>query len=147
MSTPRRARWTPTVRTDRGSLSIEFAIVMGALMVGFFSLIIVAGRVARQESDVRSAANAAARAASLRDELSAASVDAIAVATTNLADSGVACENQSIAIVSPASEFRPNGFVTVRVECTARSISGLGLPDNVYWYEATEVIEQYRGEP
>lgn len=132
---------------ERGSVSIEFAILMGALMVGFFSLMIVAGRVVRQENDVRSAANAAARAASLRDDINEARVDAAQVAAENLADSGVSCERQSVSIVSPDSDFRPAGFVTVRVECTARSISGLGLSDNLFWHEATEIIEQYRGDP
>lgn len=132
--------------SQRGSVSIEFAILMGAVMIGFFSLMIVAGRVVRQENDVRSAANAAARAASLRADISDAELDATIVATENLADSGVSCESQSVSIVSPGSEFRPDGFVTVRVECTARSISGIGLSDNLFWYEATEIIEQYRGD-
>ncbi|MGH1489005.1 MAG: TadE/TadG family type IV pilus assembly protein [Acidimicrobiales bacterium] len=132
---------------DRGSVSIEFAIIMSAIIVGFFSLMIVAGRVVRQESDVRSAANAAARAASLRDDFGQARLDAIDVATENLADSGVSCESQLVSIVSPPGEFRPAGFVTVRVECTARSISGMGMSDNLYWYEATEIIEEYRGAP
>jgi Flp pilus assembly protein TadG len=132
---------------ERGSLSIEFAILMGAVMVGFFSLMIVAGRVVRQEADVRSAANAAARAASLRDDYSNAETDAIAVAAQNLADSGVSCASQSVSIVSPAVDFQPGGFVTVRVECSAQTIAGLGRSDNVYWYEATEVIEQNRADP
>ncbi len=128
-------------------MSVEFAIVMSAIMVGFFTLMIMAGRIMQQESDVRSAAHAAARAASLRNDFGDAAVDARAVATQNLADSGVVCEGQSVTVVSASSDFVPNGVVTVRVECTARAIGSLGMSANLFWYEATEVIDDYRGAP
>jgi Flp pilus assembly protein TadG len=134
-------------RRERGSVSLEFAIIMGALIVGFFSLLIVAGRIMQQENDVRSAANAAARAASLRDTYQDALTDARAVGAANLTDSGVSCEDQRITIVTPAADFGPGGVVTVRVECTARSIASIGFPANLYWYQATEVIDGFRGRP
>lgn len=132
---------------DRGSVSIEFAIVMSALIVGFFTLMIMAGRIMQQESDVRSAAHAAARAASLRDDYTTAKADAVTVANRNLAESGVVCERQSTTIISPEEEFEPAGVVTVRVECTARAVGSFGLPANFYYYDATEVIDDYRGGP
>ncbi len=132
---------------EDGSVSIEFAIVMSAVIVGFFSLMIMAGRIMQQESDVRSAAHAAARAASLRDDFAVAEADARAVASRNLAESGVTCSGQSITIVSAPGDFEPSGVVTVRVECTARAVGAFGLPANLYWYEATEVIDDYRGAP
>lgn len=135
------------IGSDRGSASIDFAIVMSALIVGFFTLMIMAGRIMQQESDVRSAAHAAARAASLRDDYASATADAITVANRNLAESGVVCESQSTRIVSPEERFEPAGIVTVRVECTARAVGGLGLPANFYYYDATEVIDDYRGGP
>ena len=138
---------TGYLHRDRGSVSIEFAIVMSAVIVGFFTLMIMAGRIMQQESDVRSAAHAGARAASLRNDFGTAEADARAVATENLIDSGVVCEGQNISIVSAPGDFIPNGVVTVRVECTARSVGVLGLPANLYWYEATEVIDEYRGAP
>lgn len=120
---------------------------MSALIVGFFTLMIMAGRIMQQESDVRSAAHAAARAASLRDNIDDARADAMAVAAQNLVDSGVVCEGQNTRIVSAPGDFIPSGVVTVRVECTARAVGSLGLPANFYWYEATEVIDDYRGTP
>ncbi len=134
-------------RDERGSVSIEFAIIMSALIVGFFSLMIVAGRIMQQENDVRSAAHAGARAASLRNTYDDAAADVTAIVATNLTDSGVTCEAQNIAIVSGRDVFVPGGWVTVRVECTARTIGTLGLPANRYWHEATETIDVYRGEP
>lgn len=140
-----RNRWTAPIE-EQGSVSIEFAIVMSALIVGFFTLMIMAGRIMQQESDVRSAAHAAARAASLRDDYAAAQDDAVEVANRNLAESGVVCERQSTRIISPEAEFVPAGVVTVRVECTARAVGSLGLPDNYFYYDATEVIDDYRAE-
>jgi Flp pilus assembly protein TadG len=137
-------------RGDRGSVSIEFAIVMSALLVGFVSLTIYAGRVLRQEGDVRSAAHAAARAASLRNDFGSAVADAQAVGDENLAASGVSCDPQAISIVSDPGQFIPDDtltirVVTVRVECTSAGIAWLG--DNVYAYEATEVIDVFRSAP
>ena len=69
------------------------------------------------------------------------------MAATNLGDSGVSCERPEVAVVSDRSAFGPGGWVTVRVECTARSLGGLGLGDHRYAYEATETIDAFRGEP
>ena len=135
-------------RSDRGSVSIEFAIVMTAVILGFFTLIIGAGRVVRQENDVRSATHAAARAASLKNDYATAKADIGSIVAQNLADSGVTCEAHSASIVSgPANFVSPDGFVTVEVSCTARSVGGYGIPANVYSYQATEVIDDYRGQP
>lgn len=132
---------------EEGSISIEFAIVMSALIVGFFSLMIVAGRIVTQENEVRSAAGAAARAASLVDTVADARLAARDVATQNLADSGVNCQSQQIDIVSDPVLFEPGGIVTVRVRCTAGTIALLGLAPNDYSYDSTEVIDAYRGRP
>lgn len=132
---------------ERGSASIEATIVFGAVMVGFFSLMIVGGRIINQENKVRSAAHAAARAASLQATYGEGVSEATAVAGVNLADAGVVCLDQAIDVTSGAADFVPGGFVTVRVECTARVLGVLDLDDNEYAYEATEVIDEYRGEP
>lgn len=132
---------------DNGSMSIEFAIIMTALIVGFFTLMIGAGRVMQQENDVRSATHAAARAASLRNTHGEASADITNIVNQNLAESGVSCESQTSAIISGAGDFIPSGFVTVEVSCVARPIGGYGLPANTYSYQATEVIDAYRSQP
>ena len=130
-----------------GSVSVEFAITMSALIIGFFTLVIGAGRVMQQENDVRSAAHAGARAASLRDTIGDARDDVAAIVAQNLRESGVSCEASRADIVSSPADFTPGGAVTVRVECTARPVGVLGLPANLYFYEATEAIDLYRGEP
>ena len=132
---------------ERGSVAIEFAIVMSALVIGYFSLSIVAGRILREENDARSAAQAAARAASLHNDYDDAVADIESTVAVNLADSGVSCEDPHVSVVSDRVDFGPGGWVTVRVECTARSLGGMGLPDNRYAYEATETIDLFRGEP
>jgi len=137
-----RCRWS-----EEGTVSIEFAIIMTAVIIGFFTLMIGAGRVMKQENDVRSATHAAARAASLLDDHGAASANIGSIVDQNLADSGVTCEAHSSAIISGAGDFVPNGFVTVEVSCTARAVGGYGLPANVYSYQATEVIDNYRSQP
>lgn len=132
---------------DGGSASIEFAIIMSALIFGFFGLMIVAGRIMQQENEVRSAAEAAARAASLEPTLADATAAAQTVGLENLADAGVNCQSPTVAIVSAGADFAPGGLVTVRIECTASSLGTLSLPDNVYFHEATEAIDVFRSDP
>lgn len=147
ISTPVHRSSCGRSRSDRASISVEFAITMSALIVGFFTLMIGAGRIMQQENDVRSAAQAAARAASLRDGFQAASDDVEAIVATNLAESGVTCEAQRAEIVSSAADFVPGGVVTVRVECVARPVGAVGLPANTYSYEASEVLDIFRSQP
>ncbi len=134
-------------QSEDGSISIEFAIVMSITIVTFFTLMISAGRVVSQENDVRSAAHSAARQASLHNTYGDASSAIGDIVDRNLSDSGVNCEAQSAAITSAASDFVPNGFVTVEVTCTARSVGGRGIPANTYSYSATEVIDNFRSTP
>lgn len=136
-----------TPRSDAGSISIEFAIVMSIVIVTFFTLMISAGRVVSQENDVRSAAHAAARQASLHNSHGEASAAIGPIVERNLSDSGVNCESQSAAVTSGASDFVPNGFVTVEVTCTARPVGSRGIPANTYSYSATEVIDNFRSAP
>ena len=119
--------------------------MFGAILVGFFSLMVAGGRIVNQENKVRSAAHAAARAASLRGTFSDAVAEAEAVASDNLDEAGLVCTEQAITVTSGAGDFVPGGFVTVEVSCTAQVAGVLDLSDNVYTYPATEVIDEYRG--
>jgi len=132
---------------ERGTASVEFAIIMSALILGFFSLLIVAGRIMNQENEVRAAAEAAARAASLEPTIGDAAVAAESVALENLADAGVNCQGPTVMITSSAAEFEPGGSVAVEVQCTAASLGSSGLSDNFFSYEAREVIDVFRGDP
>ena len=48
--------------SERGTVSTEFAVVMGIVLATFFALAVFGGRVVQAENDVRSAAHAGALA-------------------------------------------------------------------------------------
>lgn len=133
--------------TERGSVSTEFAIVMAAILLGFFALAIYGGRVVQAENDVRSAAHEAARAASLEGSPGGADATARSVALANLTRSGVACGPQP-AITVDLTQFGPGGQVTVTVDCQASfaDVGALGVASAaVFSASATEIIDTYRG--
>ncbi len=136
-------------RTDadeRGSVSVEFAIVMAAILLGFVALAIYGGRVVQAENDVRSAAHEAARAASLEGSPEAADAAARSVAVANLTRSGVAC-GPSPQVVVDLSQFGPGGQVSVTITCTASlgDVGSLGVGDTrAFTASATEVIDRFR---
>lgn len=128
-------------------MSVEFAIVGSAVIVMFFSLMIVAGRILQQENDVRSAAQAAARAASLRDNAADAQAVATAVVNENLEQTGVSCDGGATVTLTSIPAHEPGALVRVEVLCTARTLASLGLPSVPYNYRATEIIDVFRGTP
>ena len=131
---------------ERGAISTEFAIVMAVVLVSFAALAIYGGRVVQAENDVQSAAHDAARAASLERSPGAADAAARAVASRNLASSGVACAGGHTVGVD-LSRFGPGGEVTVTVTCRAdfSDVGTLGVaPSRQYSASATEVIDVYR---
>jgi len=146
---PRGARSrTGGIGGQDGSVSIEAAIIFAVVMVTFFSLMIAAGRILSSETQVRSAAHAAARAASLEATYGDAAAAAVTTGEANLGDAGVVCTEDvpSIEVTSDASRFVPGGWIQVRVACTP-DVLPFGLTPSEYWYEATEVIDEFRSEP
>lgn len=133
---------------ERGSVSIETAIVFAVVMVTFFSLMIAAGRILSSETRVRSAAHAAARAASLEATFGDAAAAAVDIGEANLDDAGVVCAEAapSIQVTSDASRFIPGGLVQVEIACTP-NVLPFGLTPTEYRYQATEVIDEFRSEP
>lgn len=132
---------------ERGSVSTEFAIVMSAILLGFFALAIYGGRVVQAENDVRSAAHEAARAASLQGSPEAADAAARSIATTNLARSGVVCETGPQVTVD-LSRFTSGGDVTVTIACDTSfaDVGSIGVAGSqTFVASATEVIDNYRG--
>lgn len=135
-------RWVP----ERGAVATEFAIVMAAILLGFAALAIYGGRVVQAENDVRSAAQEAARAASLEGGPGAADAAARSVAVANLTRSGVSCPTPAIGV--DLSRFGPGGEVTVTITCTTSfgDVGSLGVADSrQFSASATEVIDRYRG--
>lgn len=132
MARPMRKR--PRNQRDSGAVSTEFAVVFGAFVL-FSSTVLVAGKIAQTEIDVRNAAQEAARAATLqRDETSA-----IAVAKSVGAAQVSKCENAKVDVKT--NGFQPGGVVTVIVSCDAENL----FTTRKMSASATEVIDVYRG--
>lgn len=121
---------------DAGTAAVEAAVaVVALLLVGFF--MIGALRSTNAAGDAAAAARAAARAAAAEYDSDIASQAAWAVASTMLADRGVACEELDVAL---GGNLAAGGIVTVDVTCTvsqadvtlagfaaSRTVSGRGV--------------------
>ncbi len=135
----------PGWRGDRGSVAVEMAVIAPAL-VALLLLVVLAGRVAQADGDVRRAASAAARAASLRQDPVDATAAGRQAAQANLADSGVGCGRVDTEV--DTTRFFAGGAVAVTVRCTASmsDVSGLGVPlRRTFIARSVEVIDRYRG--
>ena len=102
----------PTGR-DQGSAGVEAAIAVTSLMmVGFF--IVGALRVTNTAGDVNAAARSATRAAAAEYDDASAFQAAQAVAASELADRGVACEQLNVRV---GGTLAAGGVITVDVTC------------------------------
>lgn len=134
---------------ERGSVSVEFAVVATVFVVGFLSLVVFAGRVGQASNEVISASQEAARAASLTGDPGAAIAAGRATAIANLRDAGVACSGGGPTVDVNVANFVPGGTVTVTVVCfTDNSDMGaLGVPGSrKNEGVAIEVIDALRSE-
>ncbi len=134
---------------ERGAVSTEFAVVMTAALTAFMLLVVFAGRFAQAENNVRSAAQEAARAASLTNHTDTAVAEANRVALANLTSAGMTCAN-GLDVNVKTNDFTPGGKVTVTVTCDASfaDVSTLAVPGSrAFIGSATEVIDTYRANP
>ena len=130
---------------QQGALAVELS-VLAPMLIAFMFLVVFAGRVAQSESDVRSAAHEAARAASLQGSATAAEAAARTTADENLSTSGVACGSPAVAV--DASDLRPGGQVAVTVSCRTSyaDLALFGVPGaRDFEVTAVEVVDTYRG--
>jgi len=131
-------------RSERGSVSVEVAVVAPAF-VFLLLLVVFAGKVSEADGNVERAAAEGARAASLRQNPGDAIDDAEAVVAENLAAAGVPCTH--LDTVVDTSAFEPGGTVTVTVRCEASmaDVTLLGVPGTrSFSATSTEVIDTYR---
>lgn len=138
-----RWRWRPG--GQRGSVAVEMAVLAPAL-VALLLLVVLAGRIAQADGDVRRAASAAARAASLRQYPEDAEVAARQSAEANLVASGVGCARLDAEV--DTTRFVAGGSVGVTLRCTASmaDVSLLGVPgQRTFTAHSVEVIDRYRG--
>jgi Flp pilus assembly protein TadG len=113
---------------ERGSTSLELAVLAPALLV-LLALIVVAGRVAVAHQAVEGAAAQAARAASLERTATSAADRAHAVADATLANTGLHCTGTSVAVDTSgfAVPVGTPASVTATVTCTV-DLDGLATP-------------------
>ena len=132
-------------RDERGSAAVEMAIVAPAVFL-LLMLVIFAGRVTDAKQQVISAADAAARAASLRSDEVSAMAAAEAAAEANLEDGGLTCTPATVEFEQ--LDLQPGGVVTVRVSCEA-DLAAVALPGiadfQTFSAESTEVVDRFRG--
>lgn len=117
----------PTGR-DQGSAGVEAAIAVTSLMmVGFF--IVGALRVTNTAGDVDAAARSATRAAAAEYDDASAFQAAQAVAASELADRGVACEQLNVQV---GGTLAAGGVITVDVTCVVSlaDVVLAGFPGN-----------------
>ncbi|MFE4413229.1 TadE/TadG family type IV pilus assembly protein [Streptomyces sp. NPDC056821] len=142
------ARWARRLRSDEGSAAIEAAIVLPALIM-FLCLAIAGGRIVTSGAKIDSAAEDAAREASIHRTAAAAQGAAQSAAAESLNDQGITCASTSVSVNTgglsvPVGQV---GTVTVTVTCTV-NLSGLLLPGvpgaRTLTSTATSVVDQHR---
>ncbi|MFD9685225.1 TadE family protein [Kitasatospora sp. NPDC059146] len=148
---PSAARRLRRRRGDRGSVSLELAI-LAPVLLGMLVVIVAAGRVHLARNVVDDAARNAARAASLERDAASARTAAQRVARQTFQDQGLTCTGLSVTV--PTSGFQaPLGTpssVTVSVRCTV-SLSDVAFPglpgSTTASSDFTSSIDAYRGRP
>jgi len=122
---------------DRGDMAVEAAIVAPVLFFLMFAGLLVAGRSIQARNQAESAAQEAARAASLEQTPGAAAAAGQRALDSNVSDTtGMTC---SAAI--DASNLRPGSVVEVEVTCDAELVMGRRASFNA---TAFEIVDQYR---
>ncbi|MFF0659149.1 TadE/TadG family type IV pilus assembly protein [Micromonospora tulbaghiae] len=141
-----RARWTGG---ERGSASIEMAVVAPAILALFASAVI-GGRVNLARQALEAAAYDAARTASLARTSSEANAQALAAANSTLDAQGLSCTSLNVT-VSTAGFDVPVGqpaTVTATLACTATfsDVALPGMPGSVRISASfTSPLDTYRG--
>lgn len=113
---------------DRGSATIEMAI-LAPVLLALLGLVIVAGRVSAAGSAVEQAAASAARAASIARDARAAQSGAERAARDSLDGQGITCQplTSSVEVGGFAASVGSPASVTVSVRC-AVPLGDLAVP-------------------
>lgn len=133
-------------REERGSVSLELAIIAPALLL-LLGALVLAGRVETSSASVEQAARAAARDASLARTPDAARTTAVTSAQRELA--GGTCVNIDVTVDTSgfAAPVGTNAAVTVTVSCTV-SVANLAIPGlpgaHTMTGTATSPLDRYR---
>lgn len=141
-------------KREEGMVSTELAICTPVALFTFVALVMAGGRVVQAEGEVASAAQEAARAATLHSSVGGASSAADAIARSNLAQAGTTCRAGGPIVnmvVDGASGGMGNGaVVTVTVICVAdlSDVTLVGMPGTMtFRSEAREIVDTFRSSP
>lgn len=132
-------------RSDQGSVTAQTVFAV-PLFISVLMFVVVCGRLVETQLRVDSAAEDAARAASLARSSQDAQKAARSAVADDLGGGGLSCSAYTVGI--DTSDFRPGGGVRVSVRCSASmsGLSGLGLPGVVgVTSHAASPIDFYRG--
>jgi Flp pilus assembly protein TadG len=124
-------------RGERGDVAVEAAIVAPILFFLMFAGLLVAGRSIQARSQAESAAQEAARAASLQQTPGAAVAAGQQALEANVDDTvGMTC---TAAIET--GDLSPGSLVTVEVSCDADLVAGR---TSTFTARAVEVVDRFR---
>lgn len=122
---------------ERGGLAIEAAIVSPVLFFLMFAGLLVAGRSIQARSQAESAAQEAARAASLQQTPAAAAAAGQQALEANVDDTvGMVC---TAAIQT--GDLSPGSLVEIEVVCDAELVAGRS---STFTARAVEVVDRFR---
>ena len=137
-----------TRSTERGSVTLELAILAPALIIALL-FVIAAGRIAQAHQAVEAAARDAARQASIARDPATARTNATASAQAALSREGLSCPAR--VSVDTSGFARPIGapaIVTTHVTCTVHlaDVSLAGVPTTTVRASFSSPIDPYRGK-
>ena len=136
MSAPRH-RCAAALRSERGDMALEAAIVAPILFFLMFAGLLVAGRSIQANNQAESAAQEAARAASLEQTPGSAQAAGQRALDANVADTvGTTCT-----ATIDASNLEPGSIVQVEVVCEADLVAGRSAS---FTASAFEVVDRFR---
>jgi len=131
---------------DRGSVSLELAILAPALLL-LLGALVLAGRVETSSAAVEQAARAAARDASLMRTADAARATATASAQRELAASHCASSRITVDTTGFATPLGVDAAISVKVVC-AVSLADLAIPglpgSRTITGQATSPLDRFR---
>ncbi|MFQ6146752.1 TadE/TadG family type IV pilus assembly protein [Streptomyces seoulensis] len=136
------------LRSDEGSAAIEAAVILPSLIM-FLCLAIAGGRIVTSGAKIDSAAEDAAREASIHRTAAASQGAARAAAAESLDDQGIRCASTSVQVDVGGLSVAVGqvATVTVTVRCTV-SLSDLLVPGvpgtRTLSATATSVVDRYR---
>jgi Flp pilus assembly protein TadG len=132
----------------RGSAGVSVVLLTPAVLA-LLAFAVLAGRVGTAHQDVVTAAQAAARAASLRQSPTAMVADARTAAETTLRNAGMSCGSTAVDVATAgAGGIFTTGVVTATVSCQVAlaDLVDLALPgQKTITARASAPLDRYRG--